>query len=307
MKFDVFLASAKDDEAMADLVVRRLKALKFKVRYDKRRTHTEPAPRDTRDINQARSVVVLWSEAACDKTNPESDWVHAMAHTARARADALVQIGLDATVPDEPFDADHRYQIAGMTTRTTPEDFYLFIESLAERAGRTDLRDWLMIPAKDKAAQEAWRQAHPNDPLAKKGEPVGKKKADASAPPKPAKAAQASEAAPRPARPAPRAAAAVAAAPVRAASPAAVSRSDEDTTGNATLWFLLAGVAVMFLLAYAFRTLQATTPAMPAISNALLCGECPPGTMPRAAFETLEPGPIINDTEETETPPDDEN
>ncbi|MEM0984876.1 MAG: TIR domain-containing protein [Pseudomonadota bacterium] len=177
MKYDVFLVSAQDDQALAELVVRRLRSLKFKVRYDRKRSHTTPAPRDTRDINNSQSVVVLWSEAACDAANAESDWVHAMAHTARARKDVLLQIGLDDTVPDDPFHLDERYMIKGMTSRTTPEDFYLFVEELEGRAGRRNLREWLMIPTKDRDAQDAWRNRHPGDPLSIKGDPVGVKKA----------------------------------------------------------------------------------------------------------------------------------
>ncbi|MEO1569362.1 MAG: TIR domain-containing protein [Pseudomonadota bacterium] len=176
MKYDVFLVSAKDDRDMAELVVRRLRQLKFKVRYDRKRSHTTPAPRDTRDINDSQSVVVLWSKAACDTDNAESDWVHAMAHTARARKDVLLQVGLDDTVPDDPFHLDDRFMIKGMTSRTTPEDFYLFIEELGRRDGRVHLREWLLIPSKDRGAQDVWRERHPNDPLAIKGDPVGVKK-----------------------------------------------------------------------------------------------------------------------------------
>lgn len=368
MKYDVFLVSANDDQSMADLVVRRLRSLKFKVRYDRKRKHTTPAPRDTRDINDSQSVVVLWSKAACDTTNPESDWVHAMAHTARARKDVLLQIGLDDTVPDDPFHLDDRYMIKGMTSRTTPEDFYLFIEELGRRDGRVHLREWLMIPTKDRAAQDEWRARHPRDPLAVKGDPVGVKKAapepapeqapesGPTAQPSPyvkpaitsgaaalaASDAQrtgvpvpsqppASPAAPQTpaaartgpasstfgdgapgaigagiAAPAGLAAARESQAPAQAVPVARPFAADEDAPAQASnpVWWILALIAVLFLFAFLWRSLQAAPRSgLPAVANAVRYATCPAGYAHRSLFTddylaTLETGPIINDTEE---------
>lgn len=166
MRYDVFLVSALEDSAMAETLVRRLKALKFKVRYDKKRTHTTSTPKDIKDANDSQSVIVLWSKAACDTTDADSDWVHAMAHQARSRKNVLVQIGLDETIPDEPFDADKRYMIEGLTARTLVDGYEELVEDLGARDGRKDLRDWLALKASDAEGKAAWKTSHPTDPLA---------------------------------------------------------------------------------------------------------------------------------------------
>ena len=61
-RYDVFLVSTLADRAKAELIVRRLRALKFKVRHDKKREHTTPTPRDYRDADNSQSVLVLWSK-----------------------------------------------------------------------------------------------------------------------------------------------------------------------------------------------------------------------------------------------------
>ena len=59
-RYDVFLASSLADSEKAQLIVRRLRALKFKVRYDKKREHTTPPPRDYRDAdNSPRRPIVI--------------------------------------------------------------------------------------------------------------------------------------------------------------------------------------------------------------------------------------------------------
>ena len=135
MRYDVFLAFAKADGEEAERVTRRLRALKFRVRHDRKRAHTAPTAKDMRDLEAARCAVVLWSKHSCGDDG-ESDWVHAIAHAARAEADKLLQVGLDAIVPDEPFSQDARYDISGMTNRTIPEAFLRLVEELGERAGR---------------------------------------------------------------------------------------------------------------------------------------------------------------------------
>ena len=107
-RYDVFLVSTLADRAKAELIVRRLRALKFKVRHDKKREHTTPTPRDYRDADNSQSVLVLWSKEACDTSKSDSDWVHAIAHHARSKDGVLLQVGLDKSVPDEPFANDKR-------------------------------------------------------------------------------------------------------------------------------------------------------------------------------------------------------
>jgi hypothetical protein len=180
MAFDVLLVSAMGDSKKATVLARRLRALKFRVRHDAKRTHTTPSARDLSDCNKATSVLVLWSAKACDSDGADSDWVHAMAHLARSRPGALVQADLDETVPDEPFDKDKRYDLAGLTARATPEGFKALCETLGEKDGREGLADWLSLSSGDEEGKAAWRAAHPNDPLAQSG--GGRKAAAAPAP-----------------------------------------------------------------------------------------------------------------------------
>ncbi|WP_018148086.1 hypothetical protein [Henriciella marina] len=169
MAFDVLLVSAMGDSDKATILARKLRALKFRVRYDAKREHTTPSSRDLSDCNKAASVLVLWSAGACDTSKPDADWVHAMAHLARSRPDALVQANLDETVPDDPFDKDKRFDLTGLTSRKTPDAFGALCETLGQKDGREGLADWLALASSDEAGKLAWKEAHPTDPLAQKG------------------------------------------------------------------------------------------------------------------------------------------
>lgn len=184
MAYDVLLVAAIEDSDRATVIARRLRALKFRVRFDAGRDHTTPSSRDLGDCNKASNVLVLWSSVSSDTSRPDSDWVHAMAHLARSRDGALVQASLDETVPDEPFDKDRRFDLAGLTSRKTPEGFYRLVELIGQRDGRRDLRAWMKLPASDEAGKAAWKEAHPTDPLSHAGKrgaarkkPEGKSKA----------------------------------------------------------------------------------------------------------------------------------
>lgn len=186
MAFDVLLVSAIGDRNKATVLARRLRALKFRVRYDAKRTHTTPSARDLAECNKTTSVLVLWSAKACNSDEADSDWVHAMAHLARSRPGALVQADLDETVPDEPFDKDQRFDLAGLTARATPEGFKALCETLGEKDGREGLADWLALAPSDEEAKTTWIAAHPNDPLAQNG---GRRQATAAPVPEPVKSA----------------------------------------------------------------------------------------------------------------------
>ena len=174
-RYDVFLVSTLADRVKAELLVRRLRALKFKVRYDKKREHTTPTPKDYRDADNAQSVLVLWSKEACDTDKSDSDWVHALAHHARSKDGTLLQVGLDKSVPDEPFAEDERYSFSGMGPRKLVKGYYALIDELGRRDGRKDLRDWIDIKRGDTDAKAAWKEAHPTDPLSLVKKPAPKK------------------------------------------------------------------------------------------------------------------------------------
>ena len=116
MAYDVFLAYALEDMDMASLVARRLRALKFKVRFNKKGEGSTFDDKDARDALKSQSMLVLWSENAV-----KSDWVRAAASIGHSRPGSLAQVGLDETIPYEPFRLDKRYDLAGFTSRTTVE------------------------------------------------------------------------------------------------------------------------------------------------------------------------------------------
>ena len=286
-RYDVFLANALADREQAELVVRRLRALKFKVRYDKKREHTTPSPRDYRDADNSDAVLILWSEQACDTDSRDSDWVHAIAHHARSRDNSLVQAGLDASVPDEPFSEDQRFALSGLTSRKLVEGYYQLVDHLGARQGRSDLRDWLALKASDKDGKEIWKENHPTDPLAL----VGKPKTAKPAPAKP-KAESVSSPSPMP----------HALEKNLDASPARSTIVAEDQIGTIMLAAVSAIILGMLLLSAALRS--DVIGAMPVDANGVqLVEQCPAGQVPayllnQTVRPPLEPGPIIDDTED---------
>ena len=161
MAYDVFVVSALEDRDMANLVVRRLRALKFKCWFDKKQTDTTFDQKDARNALNSQSMLVLWSENAV-----KSDWVRAAASVGNSRPGVLVETALDDVIPYEPFSINKRYSLAGMTTRTTVEGFYEVVEELGRRDGRVDLREWLMLGKNDEGEKLNWIENHPADPLA---------------------------------------------------------------------------------------------------------------------------------------------
>lgn len=295
MRYDVFLVNALADSEQAEMLVRRLKALKFKVRHDKKREHTTPTPKDYRDADNSQSIIVLWSEAACDTSSKDSDWVHAIAHHARSKDGVLVQVGLDSTVPDDPFSHDKRYLLDGLTSRKTVEGYYDLTDELGKRDGRKDLRTWIDLKSSDKDGKEAWKKAHPTDPLALVGKPVPKKATVATAAAVSATAGAAALAA--------GAAAKATAKPVAVATPApaasvAAATMHEDDDRGLGFWMIaaiLAGILAMFLLGWFFRS-KPTLPGGIANAGPVMVAQCPAGQVPASALNILETGDIRDDT-----------
>lgn len=284
-RYDVFLVSTLADREKADLIVRRLRALKFKVRHDKKREHTTPSPKDYRDADNSQSVLILWSKEACDTSKSDSDWVHAIAHHARSKEGVLVQVGLDKSVPDEPFAGDKRYSLIGMGPRKLVNGYFDLVDELGRRDGRKDLRDWIELKASDKDGKDIWKEAHPTDPLSEIKKPTAKAK---TAAPKPA----------------------VAAAPVAAASPArkvpplVINPPKPQPPAGidvGRIMLIVVGLVLagMLIMSAALRT-KAGAPAIAGAGSAFV-EQCPPGQMPGYLLDEttprpLEPGPIIDDT-----------
>ncbi|MCH2457322.1 MAG: hypothetical protein MK186_04660 [Henriciella sp.] len=292
MAFDVLLVSAIGDRNKATVLARRLRALKFRVRYDAKRTHTTPSARDLAECNKTTSVLVLWSAKACNSDEADSDWVHAMAHLARSRPGALVQADLDETVPDEPFDKDQRFDLAGLTARATPEGFAALCETLGEKDGREGLADWLALAPSDEEAKTTWIAAHPNDPLAQND---GRRQDTAAPVPEPVKSAG------QPTREAGErvttAAAASAAATAQLADAAAGNRLElkppkpevdfaRPQTDRASGLFMLVPTGLllvgMMVMAFMFRTAPAQLSGGGGGGIVNIVESCPAGQVPRS-------------------------
>ncbi len=310
MKSDVFLAATRTDRSRADLIARRLRAVKLKVRFDKARDHATPSAKDQRDLNEADQVLVLWSAAACDPNDPDCDWMYAVARSARARG-VLVQASLDGTRPGDPFDEADPFRFDGLTTRTLPDDLLRLVDTFGARQGRSDLSGWLALATRDQAGREAWMAAHPDDPIAKaaRRKATGKAATGAttSAPESRAGAGQsgaaeaatasppAGSAAPPLAQRPPRER--VAARPNVTLRPAPATPPPRERSTPLTLGTIGVAIAAFFVLAAVLGEAERAPPSeegAPAIGNAAFPLPLRGGRDP--AREVLEPGPILNDT-----------
>ena len=286
MAYDVFLAYAPEDMDMASLVARRLRALKFKVRFNKKGEDPTFDDKDARDALKSQSMLVLWSEAAL-----KSDWVRAAASVGHSRPGVLLQTVLDETIPYEPFRMDKRYELAGFTSRTNVEGWYQTAEELGRRDGRRDLRAWIDIPSKDEDGKTEWLAAHPTDPLALHANALRDKKLGVA----PARSAAAAPAA---------ALAASAIGTGKAAEPAPVGVSTATAVASEEGGFgwmiplMLLGIGLLFL--FGWLNGSKPLPRGGAVALTQLVETCPAGSIPRnlIASETLEPGPIIIDTDD---------
>ena len=282
MRYDIFVASTMSDRDRTDILVRRLRALKFKVRHARTRTHTTPTARDIKEATEAATILIIWSKTACDRSDADSEWLHIMADQARARADGLVQASLDKTLPSEPFAKDHRYALAGMGPKRIPNGLLDLIEDLGTRANRSGLRDWLALAPRDTAGKAAWLAAHPDDPMAMAGKPRSAR------PDTPDHAPQ------RP-QPTPPSSPLAQPAPV---TPAPTHSASTATNGDrALLALIFVGIAGLFLASYLSRS--TTEPIGVANAGPQFIFECPNGERMMCPIGTLEPtGPIIDDTSE---------
>lgn len=317
MAYDVFLVSADEDRDMAKLIARRLRALKFKVRFSQKDEGSTFDAKDARDTANSQSMLVLWSADAV-----KSDWVRAAASIGHSRPGMLVETSLDKTVPYEPFKSGKRFSLEGMTSRKTPEGFYKTVEELGRRDGRTDLREWMNFKSKEDDKRDAWLSDHPTDPLALDTEAKRKKALGIKPAPAAAAAGAAALAAASIGKGGPAAstgaaslgagstasssaaslgsttAPATAAAAPKAAATAAASYDHEDPgIGLGTILACLAGIGAMLLLGYIYKSqpIPGNMVRGPAIANATF-GTCPTGQVPASLVKVLETGPIVDDT-----------
>ncbi|MAB11624.1 hypothetical protein [Hyphomonas sp.] len=320
MAYDVFLVTVPEDFDMAKLVARRLRSLKFTVRFNQKQTEDDDFDaKDARDAGKSGNMLILWSE-----NSVKNDWVRAAAAVGNSRDGMLVHAGIDKTIPYTPYRKSKRFPLEGFTSRKMPEGFYKLVEELAERTGRSDLRAWMKLGSKDDEARDAWLEAHPDDPLAI----AERQKREKALGIKPEPAREAAEAATKAVTtlrngngdPAPRSATGVSAAVARASASArtaatTVVEPDQDPVyGNWTIAAICAAIAAIFLFSLVVRSqpVERVSAQTPAIGNAeRVVAACPAGTVPRSMVEFMEPGPvdigmghgpIIDDT----TPPEGE-
>lgn len=304
MSYDVFLVSALEDRDTAKLVARRLRTLKFRVWLDQKQEDETFDAKDARDAANSQSVLVLWSANAV-----KSDWVRAAASMGQSRTGALIEAGLDKTIPYEPFRTHKRFALEGISSRKSPAAFTDLIEELGRRQGRTDLRAWMALGAQDEEQRLDWLAAHPNDPLALDA----KKKREKDLGIKPAPAREAIGAAALAAAslrgtsaPPPAATNGIGnghrtngATPLASNGAIASANLADEAVGWGMMMAVCLAIGAMLILAWVFRSVPAT-PGMgglPAIANAsMVPAACPAGTVPRSMLKVLEAGPIIDDT-----------
>lgn len=95
--------------------------------------------------------------------------------------------------------------------------------------------------------------------------------------------------------------------PAPAATTAYAYEEAEPSATSNPVWWILAGIALLFLAAYLWRSFQAMQPSgLPAVANSVRYAVCPAGYAHRSLFTadylaTLDAGPIVNDTESGET------
>lgn len=297
MAYDVFLVSAVEDRDMAKLVARRLRSLKFKVWFDQKQTDNTFDAKDARNAGNSQSMLVLWSENAV-----KSDWVRAAASVGHSRPGMLVQASLDKTIPYEPFKQDKRYSLEGMTSRKLPEGFYQVIDELGQRDGRTGLREWMGYGSKDEEERQAWLEAHPEDPLAVDAKKKREKALGIKPPPAAEAAGAAALAAASVKGPSSKYSSGAARPQARTATPAKPAPVADMGLGWGTMTAVGAAILAMLFMSWVFRS-QTIAPQMqagvPAVGNAYQLTEaCPAGQVPASLVKVLEPGPIVNDTED---------
>ncbi len=302
MKYDVFLVSAIADLEKADQVAKRLRALKFKVRFDKKREHTVATPKDVKDANDSRSVLVLWSKTANKKTLPDSDWVHAMAHQARARPGVLVQAGLDRSKPDQPFETDTRHSLIGLEPKKILKGFNSLADAVGDNCGRVNLSSWLVLGPRQKDERDIWRRANPTDPLSvvpasTAASTKTRKTASKAASSKSKSTRKTSTSIPlaevtsssRTVRPK--------ASPLKLKPPTPpVPKEASNQSGRIVIGCISVGIAALFLFSYLSKSKSASLPAV-ANSSLMLAERCPPGQIPAELIAPpLAHGEIIDDT-----------
>ena len=283
MTHDILIISDPDDKSASDMVARRLRALKFKVRNNRAPAKAEPTAKDLAEVSGAQAVLALWSQSSTDEVRPQSVWASAMIKAALSEGVSTIHTRLDNMVPHSDFASSPVYDLRGLTGRKLVPGFLDVVEILGASVSRPGLHEWLAIDPCDKKGRDSWLAAHPSDPLT--GKPV-----EASAPvPEPTPAPE-----PVPARPR-----VVIPPPIQAElKPKRFDPSKQPPAGGELLMAgALLGIFLMFLAAYLVRSEPLSTADTDAVMPpfAAPCRDNP--NDPRCNEPLGPSGPIIDDTD----------
>lgn len=283
MAHDILIISDPDNKSASDMVARRLRALKFKVRNNRAPERPEPTAKDLAEVTTARAVLALWSKASADQTIPQSAWMSAMIKTAIAEGHTSVHARVDNMVPLPDFASSPIYNLQGLTGRKLVPGFLDVVELLGGSVSRPGLNEWLGLDPTDEQGREAWLAAHPNDPLSGNTNPA------AASAPEPPKAPEAITTRPKIVIPP----------PIQAElKPKRFDPSKQPPAGGELLMAgVCLGIFLMFVAAFLVRSEPLSTTdadiAVPPFSAP--CRDNPED--PRCR-EPLEPtGPILDDTQ----------
>ncbi|MEL6828947.1 MAG: hypothetical protein AAFO63_02310 [Pseudomonadota bacterium] len=283
MTHDILIISDPEDKSASDMVARRLRALKFRVRNNRAPNKAEPTAKDIAEVENARAVLALWTKPSTNEARPQAIWMMAMVRGAHAADRTLVHARRGPITPHSDIAAIPIYDLKGLTGRKLVPGFVDVVELLGAAVSRTGLKDWLDLDADNLDGQAAWLANHPNDPL------TGKEIVRSEPP---AEVAAAEPVAVKPPR-------VVIPPPVNATlKPKRFDPSKQPPAGGE---LLLAGVGlgiiILFVVAFVVRSQPLETPG-PETVMPPFAAPCRDNPDDPACRQTLQPsGEIIDDTE----------
>lgn len=283
MAHDILIISDPDNKSASDMVARRLRALKFKVRNNRAPEKPEPTTKDLAEVATARAVLALWSKASAEESRPQSAWMSAMIKSAVAEGHTIVHSRVDDMVPHSDFASSPVYDLQGLTGRKLVPGFLDVVELLGGSVSRLGLNEWLALDPSDKNSQDAWLTAHPNDPL------NGKAESAAAPAPEPAKVLETVAARPKIVIPP----------PIQAElKPKRFDPSKQPPAGGELLMAgVCLGIFLMFVAAFLVRS-EPLTRTVADIVVPPFSAPCRDNPEDPRCHEPLEPtGPILDDTQ----------
>jgi outer membrane protein OmpA-like peptidoglycan-associated protein len=161
---DVFISYKREERARCVAIYNALVDLKLSVWFD---AHIEPGTSFDREIERevrtAKTILVLWSELACD-----SDWIRAEARTGK-QGERLVAARLDECLPPLEFASVQAVDLFDAGNFQSGEGWRQIVGRIGRLTGRDGLGDYVRCEqAADARLWQAWIAANGGDPLATK-------------------------------------------------------------------------------------------------------------------------------------------